>query len=214
MSFAKTIKIRVVQPGAPVFAMREDWLHAAVTLLKSLFLDKGIALPDSLRIACGWPLLGQRGGRGQSHRLGQCWRQIASADGASEIFITPEIDDGCNVLQVLSHELIHSADDCRNGHRGPFRKMAIAIGLRGPMRSTHAGPELRERLNGLCRQLGLYPHARLDPTQHRKQGTRLIKVICDRPGHRYSVWTTRVWLDVGTPICPCGSTMSEITRKV
>jgi hypothetical protein len=213
MSFTKTIMVRIARPGGPAFATREDWLQAAVTLLKPLFLEEGITVPDSLRIGCGWPLRGRRGSRGQSHRLGQCWGQTASADGASEIFISPEIDDESTVLDVLTHGLIHAADDCRNGHRGPFRKMAIAIGLRGPMRSTHAGPKLRGRLNIVSAHLGPYPHARLDPTQTRKQGTRLKKVVCNRPGHRYCLWTTRTWLDQGTPVCPCGSTMSEIARK-
>ena len=113
------------------------------------------------------------------------------------------------------HEFIHAVDDCRNGHKGPFRKMALAMGLCGPMRATHPGPELTERLNVLSDQLGPYPHARLDATEiPGKQSTRLIKFVCNRPGHRYSAWTTRMWLDEGTPTCVCGSKMSEVVRKV
>ncbi len=44
-------------------------------------------------------------------------------------------------------------------------------------------------------------------------GSRLIKVVCDRSGHGYSVWTTRMWLDAGTPTCPCGSKMSRVARR-
>jgi hypothetical protein len=194
---------------------REDWLLAAATMLRPLFEENEIVLPKVFRISCGWPLSTQRGSRGRSHVIGQCWPQKASKDGAAEIFISPELDKGVTVTAVLVHELIHSADDCKNGHRGPFRKMAIAVGLSGPMRATVPGPELAERLNALCNDLGPYPHARLDATQvSRKQRTRLIKVVCNRPGHGYPVWTTRMWLDLGTPTCVCGASMSEITRKV
>jgi len=202
------------QTNRAVIATREDWLRAAATMLRPSFEEENIVLPASFRIACGWPLGRQRGSRGSSHAIGQCWAQRASKDGCSEIFISPELDDPCAVTAVLVHELIHAADDCQHGHRGPFRKMATAIGLCGPMRSTYAGPDLRERLNVLCGHLGPYPHARLDATQvARKQGTRLIKVVCKRTDCGYSVWTTRMWLDLGTPICVCGSGMSEGWRK-
>jgi len=198
-----------------ISATREEWLLAAAELLRPLFVDKGIPLPDAMRIACGWPLGRRRGSPGRSHTIGQCFTRKASGDGTSEIFISPELDDAVTVLGVMIHEFIHAADDCRNGHRGPFRKMALSIGLRGPMRSTRPGPELAERLNDLSKQLGPYPHARLDAAQvPGKQTTRLIKVVCDRQAHGYATWTTRRWLDDGTTTCPCGSSMSEVTRRV
>jgi len=125
------------------------------------------------------------------------------------------LDDAFEVTEVLCHELIHAALDCEDGHGPRFRKLAVAIGLEGPMRSTHAGPELRECLNVLCAELGPYPHARLDPTQGlKKQSTRLIKVVCNRaPNECFAFWTTRKHLDLGTPTCWCGSTMSEVTRR-
>lgn len=210
MSFLRTIQVRIAEPGKSIFTTREEWLHVAKNELKTLLWNKGIALPDAVRVACGFP----RWSRGASHAIGQCWPHRASGDGSSEIFVSPSLDDPIKVSEVLVHELIHAADDCRNGHRGPFRRMAIAVGLQGPMRATHAGPELRERLNAISVQLGPYPHARLDATQNpAKQGTRLVKVVCNRPSHSYSLWTTRMWLDDGTPTCPCGATMSEITRK-
>ena len=126
-------------------ATREDWLQATATMLRPLFDEKGITLPTSLRIACGWPLGRRLGRQGRSHAIGQCFVQKASSDGSSEIFISPELDNGVTVAAVLVHELIHAADDCRNGHRAPFRKMAIGVGLAGPMRATHAGPEPKAR---------------------------------------------------------------------
>jgi hypothetical protein len=160
---------------------REEWLACAGNLLRHWFSGKGIVLPDNLRIACGWPLGGQRNGCGRGHADGQCWPRRASGDGTAEIFVSPELEDVRKVLGVVTHEFVHAADDNRNGHGKPFRNIAIAVGLRGPMRSTFAGPELAERLNASLLDLGPYPHARLDPAQvKRTQGTRLIKVVCDR----------------------------------
>jgi SprT-like family len=192
---------------------REAWLIQAVDRLRPLFSEKLISLPSQIRVSCGWPHDGNKG-RGASHAIGQCWSKTASHDGTSELFISPVLDDSVSVAEVLVHELIHSADDCRSGHGAPFKKIALAMGLEGPMRSTVAGPELRERLNALVAGVGLYPHARLDPTQaYSKQRARLVKVVCDRRRCRYALWTTRIWLDLGTPVCVCGSGMSEIPRR-
>jgi hypothetical protein len=195
------------------FPTREEWLDTAVVQLRAYFAERGVIVPDSLRISCGWPLRRSRSGR--SDAISECWARRASDDGACEIFVSPELADPYTVTSVLAHQLVHAADDWCHGHRGPFRRMALAVGLRGPMRSTRPGPELRERLNALCSAVGSYPHARLDPMRaFKRQSTRLIKIVCDRPGHNYSVWTTRMWLDSGTPICPCGSSMSEIARRI
>lgn len=171
-----------------------------------LFAENGIYLPPNVRAACGWPRLG---GASTKHTIGQCWVTRLSGDNTSEIFISPILENPVEVAAVLVHELIHAADDCRHGHKGPFRRMALAVGLRGPMRSTTPGPELARRLNALCAQIGPYPHARLTDTGNaNKQGTRLRKVVCGGCG--YAIYTTRLWLNVGTPTCVCGSRMSEV----
>jgi len=52
----------------------------------------------------------------------------------------------------------------------------------------------------------------------RKQGTRMIKLTCgnsecptmdEKTGAVYTVRTTRKWLEVGVPSCPCGAPMTE-----
>jgi hypothetical protein len=190
---------------------REDYLVEYIDLLRPLFWDRNIILPDNLRVSCGWP---RAHGRQGSLAIGQCFARQASRDTTSEIFISPVLDDAVDVGAVLVHELIHAWDDCRHGHRGPFRKAALAVGLQGKMRATTAGPELKERLNALCSHLGPYPHAKLDSSQVAgKQKTRLMKVVCDRNGCNYCFWTTRFHLDRGTPTCVCGSRMSEIARR-
>lgn len=110
---------------------REDWLVAASNLVRPFFLDNGIVLPNSFRMACGWPLGRRRGGQGRSHAIGQCWARKASSDGCSEIFVSPELDDAIEVAEVLVHELIHAADDCRNGQRGPFERWPLPLAFAG-----------------------------------------------------------------------------------
>jgi hypothetical protein len=109
------------------------------------------------------------------------------------------------VAAVLAHELCHAADNCRNGHKAAFRKIALRIGLQGKMTATEAGPELAERLNALCKEIGPYPHASLDRSKQPKQGTRMLKLECPECG--YTARTTAKWLATGVPTCPCGTEM-------
>lgn len=127
------------------------------------------------------------------------------------------------VLQTLLHEMIHASDDGASNHSGYFRKTALAAGLEGRMTSTYAGDALRAKLAALASRLGTYPHAAMRPGAARpgqpgdpegkgrdrigKQSTRMIKVEC--PADGYIARTTRKWLDVGTPSCPCGQPMTE-----
>ncbi len=87
----------------------------------------------------------------------------------------------------------------------PIRRIALAVGLAGKMTATHASPELTERLNVLCSQIGPYPHTSLDRSQLKKQSTRMLKVECPECG--YTVRTTAKWIEAGLPTCPCGTEM-------
>ena len=42
---------------------------------------------------------------------------------------------------------------------------------------------------------------------HKKDGTRLLKVVCPNPDCGYLMRTTERWIKVGLPICPCGTRM-------
>jgi hypothetical protein len=195
---------------------REPYIQALVARLRPEFGAIGIELPGKVQCSCSFA---HRGGR---RVLGACYPAAMAHDGVAQIKISPIIDDPVDVAAVLVHELIHA---CRPGagHRKPFRDIAVAIGLEGPMRSTHAGVALTEKLVAITADLGSYPHAALDfdgqpirmpgssPTPKAAddaptQTGRLIKAFC--PEHGYPVRTTRVWLArMGPPICPCGTTM-------
>jgi hypothetical protein len=123
--------------------------------------------------------------------------------------ISPVLDDPLRVAGVLAHELIHAAVGLKCGHRGAFRRVALAIGLEGSMPATVEGEKFKRAVAPILEAVGPYPHAELlvGPSSGPKpQTARLIKCECHfhtldgRCG--YSVWTTRKWLKVGPPICP------------
>ncbi len=189
---------------------REQWLELAVLKLRPLFDEIDVTLP-AVRVSVGWP---SRGGGGTKKKvIGQCWKASVASDNVSQLFISPVLgSDGrdavemIKMLGVLVHELIHAADDCESGHKGAFAKMAKAIGLTGKMTATTVGEELAGRLGYILAELGPYPHAALNPfqmeQQRPKQTTRMLKLECPQDG--YIVRTTKKWIEMGLPKCPCG----------
>ncbi len=180
---------------------REEWLVAAVDAMRPWFEVERSPLPAAVRASCGWP--SSKGLSASRRRIGECWDSKASAAGVSEVFISPCLDDPAKVLDVLTHELVHAAVGVQQGHKGPFRKVAKALGLEGKMTATHAGPQLAERLNALAGKLGPYPHSALDQTARKKQSTRLLKATCQGCG--FTARVTRQWAEYGLPICVCGN---------
>lgn len=183
---------------------REDWLHQVAKELEADLNTAGGALPKKLRITCGWPSRGAFASR--SRRIGECWL-AGSEDGHIEVFVSPAISDGVEVAAVLAHELVHASGI--KGHGVPFKRIAVALGLEGKMTATVAGEGLKARLNDIVARIGAYPHSKLDKSAspHKKDGTRLIKVVCPSPGCGYTIRVTQKWIEVGYPTCPCGEVM-------
>lgn len=184
---------------------REEWLALLVEALRPVFKAHGAKIPAKVRVACGWP----RSSNGRHKAIGQAWSPSCSADGTHETFISPELSDPVRVADVLVHELVHHAVGTACGHKGPFRKLAIALGLTGPMTATIAGPELTQRLHDMTRAIGPYPHATLSARDGlKKQTTRMLKVQC--PACECTCRMVRQWLDdPGPPTCACGTPMIE-----
>lgn len=189
-------------------ATREEWLNALTTKLAPTFTDHGHPLPAKLRASCGWPSV--RAMSKKDRRIGECWTARASADQTTEVFVSPWIADAVEVAAILVHELVHAAVGLEEGHKGEFRKLAVALGLEGKMTATKAGAQLRERLNALVAEVGPYPHASLNGLENgrKKQTTRMIKVEC--PACGYVVRTSAKWIEVGLPTCCCGDQMEPI----
>ena len=197
---------------------REQWLQAAS---EAIYTD--IIVPVALApegqvwlVSCGFP---SRNALSNSRRrVGECWPVEAAGDGRTRhIFISPlltELVDGYGdgVLPTLVHELVHVVA-AEPGHRGEFRRIALAIGLEGKMTASVAGNALCGKLNAIAGQLGEYPHVSLAASgRERKQGTRMIKVMATKCTEcEYVARTTRVWInEFGPPKCPHGSPMEVV----
>jgi hypothetical protein len=183
-----------------MFDNREAWLNFVAGELAAVFAATGAKLPKKIRISIGFPSTGSKG-----KRVGECWDAKASRDGHFEILIRPDYDDPQEVAAVLAHELCHAAAGIPAGHGPAFRKIALAIGLEGKMKSTKAGAELVAALKPILKRAGKLPHARLSldglTTKPKKQTSRLIKCECTACGFLARV--ARKWIvEAGTPVCP------------
>ena len=186
--------------------VREDWFCRLKELLSNSFEVLGFPIPESIRISCGWP--SQKALSRRDKAIGECWSPSCSKDHTVEIFISPFIDDPVEAGAILLHELVHAAVGNEHGHRGPFKHLAVSLGLSGKMTATVASTSLKDRLNVLITQIGEYPHKMLDfelLDKRKKEGTRLLKVVC--PSCKYTVRTTQKWLNIGLPTCYCGTKM-------
>ncbi len=174
---------------------REGWLLAAIDLLRPLFKLKGYQIPASIQVSCGFASTGTR-----SHHVGQCWSRKSSSNGHNQIFISPVLHDPVEVLDTLVHELVHAVDDCQHKHGPEFKKIALSLGMKGPMRSADAGPELRQKLQTVAHELGPYPHGQLKVMHRRKVSKPRPKAKCSKCG--YQVPMFRQFLTYGPPLCP------------
>lgn len=139
-------------------ATREGWLAAGAEMLAERVFA-GDAPP--VRCSCGFA-------RGSKKAVGQCFGPENSADGSFNLFVCPTVDEPVRVLDILAHEMVHAVVGTEAKHRGPFRELALKIGLEGKMTATRAGPELRATLEGIAEDLGSYPHAAVVPTEKEK----------------------------------------------
>lgn len=197
---------------------REQYLSQAANLIYHDILAPIAAAPEGQvwSVSCGFP--SRNALSNYRRRVGECWPVEAAGDGRTRhIFISPlltELVDGYGdgVLPTLVHELIHVVS-ATPGHRGEFRRIALAVGLEGKMTASVAGNELCQKLNAITSQLGEYPHVSLEAqARGRKQSTRMIKVMATHCTEcEYVARTTRVWLtQFGPPKCPHGSPMEVV----
>ncbi len=174
---------------------REAWLLRAIEHLRPIFSTKGHHIPQTCMVSCGFASTGTR-----SHHIGQCWSTKSSGNGTNQIFISPTLVEPFDVLDTLLHELVHAVDDCAHKHGKEFKKIALSLGMVGPMRSAGAGPELREKLKDLAQKLGTYPHGKLQVT-HRKAVSRdRARAKCSECGFQVPMY--RKFLAFGPPLCP------------
>src|SRR3546814_9943196 len=98
---------------------------------------------------------------------------------------------------LLAHELVHAAVGIPAGHGKAFKRVALGLGLVGPMRATTPGEAFLAAIAPILESVGPLPHARLDTdgesTAPKKQKARMLKCECATCG--YTVRTARKWLE-------------------
>lgn len=187
---------------------REEWLNAVAKALAPHFKRLAAPLPP-FRVSIGFPSTGRRG-----KRIAECHAAVSSKDNHHEIFIRPDQSAPMDVAALLAHELVHAGVGLTHGHNKHFRRVALALGLEGPMRSTTAGKAFRELAAPILDDVGSLPHAELNLRRTasdapKKQTTRMIKAECKECG--YLARVTRQWLDnLGPPICPLDQVPMEV----
>ena len=174
---------------------REQWLMAAVDYLVPIFEARGYLVP-AVKVSVGFPSTG-----GKGRHLGQCWSSKAAEDGLNQIFIAPHLKTPLDFLDTLVHELVHAVDNCESGHGEGFKKIALDVGLKGPMRSAGAGDHLKQDLIRITEKLGAFPHGRLSlPIPTAQKAVKRPSAVCAKCG--YEVVMLRKHLHLGPPICP------------
>ena len=134
-----------------------EWLQDALPeLQKRVFGPAKLEIPKRLRLNVGM-MPGKSGAKNKT--LGVCYKARVN-NGVSLITLNIASPDAMEtserILDILCHEIIHAIDDCENGHGPVFKKMAEAIGLAGPMRSTTATPELTKTLEKVVKSIGAF----------------------------------------------------------
>lgn len=174
---------------------REKWLMQAVDHILPIFERAGYAIPI-VKVSVGFPSTG-----GKGRHLGQCWSTKSAEDGVNQIFIAPHLQTPLDFLDTLVHELVHAVDDCESGHGDNFKKIALGVGLKGPMRSAGAGEFLKQDLLRIAEKLGSFPHGRLRlPVRSMQKAPKRPGAKCTKSG--YEVVMLKRHLHLGPPICP------------
>jgi hypothetical protein len=187
---------------------REEWLGRLTKALRPDFLEAGAEIPEAVRSTCGWPSQGAKAKK--KRRIGECWGPKSSKDKHAEVFISPVLSNPTEVGETLVHELVHAAVGIEHGHKAPFRRVAVALGLEGKMTATYAGDALRDRLVTLTSKIGPYPHAKLTFSNKKADTNRQLKLQCPDPSCGYIARTSQKWIDVGCPTCVCGTKMEAV----
>ena len=172
---------------------REAWLLNAAEKLKPLFKKQGYDVPN-VQVSCGFT------STGKSRHAGECWSTKASDAAKNEIYISPKYADTVEVMDILVHELVHAVDNCEHKHGAEFKKIALAVGLEGKMRSASASAKLKNELIKIAETLAPYPHVKLNiPTIIRAYKPR-PKARCSECGYEIGIF--KKWQHLGAPICP------------
>ncbi len=180
---------------------REKWLETAFERINGKLFAGEMA--PYCRLSVGFPA----GSRPKKNTLtlGQYWPPGATSDGVPQIFISPSKHASGNpveMLAVLVHEMVHAAIYPTKGHGKEFKRLALKVGLTGPMRHTVASDELKDKLVDIADEIGQFPHGTIDPTTRPGKKGKLKGYECEVCGFKF--YTTQKWVDKAghEMVCP------------
>jgi hypothetical protein len=159
------------------YATREEWLNAFITYARPVFAAQGAPIPFNTRVSVGFPSTGYR-----SNTIGECWSDMASADGHFEIFLNPTNETESRICDILTHELCHAALGLEAKHGKLFKALATGLGLEGKMTATVAGQKWMDWALPILEQLGPMPYGALRTgakMPRKKKKTYGVKLECD-----------------------------------
>ena len=104
-------------------------------------------------------------------------------DSNHELLISPVLEDEITVVGVLIHEMVHAIQRHLYGndvqpHGKEFRTIALAVGLQGKMTATTESPELKIKIENWIKEVGKYPHSKVNFDDRKKQSTRNLLLWC------------------------------------
>ena len=168
-----------------------DWINEFITPQdirnhnKNRIVENQFLTPFKLsetKFTCG--LVSQRVDyRKKYTTLGQCHYKQSTGNNKHEIIISNRLNgngkktDSTRIAHVVLHEMIHTCT-YGHGHKGAFKRLALALGMSGKMTSTENGEDLEERMKTeIVDVLGKFPHKAVTTVTKRK-GSRLLKITC------------------------------------
>lgn len=172
---------------AKIYNTREEWLNAAIELIRVDYLTQvGIILPD-IKVSMGWgPAVHP------TNTIGVCTKPEAAEDGVAQLYVNPIKAKPRDILHILFHEVAHAYN--WNADHGPeFKKITEQVGLTGKATEQVPSNELWKTIDEMCETLGDFPHSAIKmisyttPTGRTKtrpaaakptQTTRMKKIEC------------------------------------
>ena len=167
---------------------RETWLNLMIDKSVPLFDEAGFKISDireKLKASCS-VMVGMRKSK-KFNAIGQHLPTEWNKDSNHELLISPVLEDEITVVGVLIHEMVHAIQRHLYGndvqpHGKEFRKIALAVGLEGKMTATTETPELKIKIEKWIKEIGKYPHSKVNFETRKKQSTRLLKLTCEHCG--------------------------------
>lgn len=195
---------------------REAWMNSFIDAARPHYEAAGHPIPLNIRVSIGFTSTGYK-----SSCVAECWFPQASDDGHYELLVTPTTQTEARIAGLITHEVAHAAVHAKNGHKGhgkPFKDLATALGLVGPMQSTTEGADWYAWAAPILEAIGPMPYAPLKAgtaPPRKTSTTYTLKVEC--PACGWLARVTRKHIDahshLNCPVPDCGGALEVEVKE-